>query len=1011
MVLEATGGETGTGGRTTDYESRTRTGVTGGVTGGNTGEGSRMAGTGGTRETNIGGTGMGTRDGKDDKSYTFATAGGNSGGYDRGHASASTTIPTSTVAREYVFEPGIKESNTNVKSYMAGPGAGSGISTGTIPGTVTGTGSGTRMYTAGRARADENAVPHGEVASGARGYSTGGDIPSSRAVGGVGILSTGKDVDRGTRTYPTGNGSAPVRITGDIGTSSHGGAVGSGEVFTPRAARDTDTSFYSRVGSSGTGFRAGEDALASRPRTDPDRLSYLKDTVASLGLGAEVRDGERSRLLGEVSRVTDLDMKSPSSGSTRPGTHRTGEAPSARTTTGQLHSNRDFSSGIGPSRGTGASTRRYTIGGDTYSVGIRGGGSSANRIGDITSTIGRATETTGDSDTRSHKKNRSADQRTPVGERRASYTGTRDQPSTLSYIKDVASTLGIGSGSGTGTKVNTNERSYTAGGDTSRTAGDGTYTTGGRMEESTLGALKGKAKDVATPDVRSGPVANTHTEGGGRAYTSGDTPSSRIGDSRTFVTGRDSTLSRTGGDSQTYATSGDTSTTKSSDTLSHTKDTTGRDTMPDAEYYRRDFTTRDTGTDIGPHTTSREYDIGSTTASGSGNTHGQGSRSCAVVGGASPSATTTMASTAQKSSYGKGFAPGSRPTDTPPTMETRSGAHMPDYENRETMTTGNQGASGNRTGRYTIIHPAKPTGDQARAEERIERETRRAGVEQRMEMDREQTGRQGSGERYIIEGGTSDREADRRRKEGETRTVQMPGSQPSRRFRDDASTKHDRIRLELEQELDDIAQEALRIAKGKRAARTTGATSPDQKYSPPISGDKEPIERKRDREDMARNITPPRDRQEARIPGDFDTQERHNRRIITSEAESSVRDDATTAFSQAQPGNPSREPILSNPERQQQQEPREREAEKSARESSMERHRTADVRTGSSPDGMRTTMRGSSEYKEQKADDSVRATEKKERDERKVTESQFEGDDGEGVGKGILRMVGGLLKT
>lgn len=945
MVLEATGGETGTGGRATDYESRTRTGVsrvTGGVTGGNTGEGSRMAG---TRETNIGGTGMGTRNGKDDRSYTFATAGGNSGGYDRGHASASTTIPTSTVAREYVSEPGIKESNTNVKSYMAGPGAGSGISTGTIPGTVTGTGSGTRMYTAGRARTDENAVPHG------------------------------------------------------------------GEVSTPKAARDTDTSFYSRVGSSGTGFRAGEDALTSRPRTDPDRLSYLKDTAASLGLGAEVRDGERSRLLGEISRVTDLGMKSPSSGSARPVTHRTDEASSARTTTGQLHSNRDFSSGIGPSRGPGAGTRRYTIGGDTYSVGIRGRGSSADRIGDITSTVGMATETTGDSDTRPHKNNRSADQRTPAGKRRASYTGTRDQPSTLSYIKDIASTLGIGSGSGTGTKVNMDERGYAAGGDTSETAGDGTYITGGRMEESTLGALKDKAKDVATPNVRSGPVANTHTEGGGRAYTSADTPSSRIGDSRTFVTGRDSTLPRTGGDSQTYATSGDTSTTKSSDTLSHTKDTTGRDTMPDAEYYRRDFTTRDTGTGIGPHTTSREYDIGSTTGSGSGNTHGQGSRSCAVIGGVSPSATTTMASTVQKPSYSKGFAPGSHPTNTPPTMETRSGAHMPDYENRETMTTGNQGASGKRTGRYTIIHPAKPTGDQEWMEERTERETRKAGVEQRMEMDHEQTGRQGSGERYIIEGGTSDREADRRRKEGKTRTVQMPGSQPSRRFRDDASTKHDRIRLELEQELDDIAQEALRIAKGKRAARTTGATSPDQKYPPPISGDKEPIERKRDREDMARNITPPRDKQEARIPGGFDTQERHDRRIVVSEAESSVHDDAATAFSQAQPGKPSREPILLNPERQQQQEPREREVENAARESSMEHHRTADIRTGSNPDGMRTTMRGSSEYKEQRADDSVRATEKEGRDERKVTESQFEGDDGKGVGKGILKMVGGLLKT
>lgn len=919
------------------YESRTRMGP------------------GGTWETTIGGTGVGTgTSGRDDSGHTLATT---RGGYNMGHASASTTIPTSTVAREYVSEPGIKESNTNVKSYMAGPGAGSDIGTGTIPGT--GSGSGMHMHTAGGDRSVSRARA---------------DSPSSRAIGDVGTLSTGKDIDHGTRTYTIGNGATAARMTGDIGTSSYIKGVGSGEISTPSAARNTHMSSYSQdVGSSGTGLRASEDAFSSSPRMDSNRLSYIKEIAASLRLGAEVRSDERSHLPGEVSKVTAPGMTSYSGGSVRPGTYHTGEGSSATQVARQPYSNTDFSSVGGPSRGPGVGTRRYTVGGDTYSVGIRG---DAHSIGDIASTTGVATKTT---DSRSREDNRRVDQRTPTGGRRASYTGTKDQSSTLPHIKDAASPLSIGSGSSSGSYLTT------------------------KMEDkSTLGDLKDKAKDVAT-SVGPGFVADTRTRGDERAYKSGDTPSTRIGDSRTPITGGDSTLSRMGGDPQTYAMSGDTSTTRPSDSLSYIKETAGissggigtgpgygptsttaritlapgrgteRDTKPDAEYY------------------SRGHD---------------------------------MVGTAQAPSHSKDFAPGSSGTyaDTPLTMETRSG-----YKNKEAVTTGNQDASGRlRAEGHTTIHLARVMEDQARAEKGTERDMRGAGiVEQRVGKEREQLGRQGVGERYIIGGsGVGDSGADSRRGEGETRTMQEPSGQPSKSFRDDASVKHDRIRFELEQELHEIEQEALRIAKGK--GKTTGVTSPGQKYSS-LVGSAEPTERKRDREDMAPIST--RDRQEARIPGDFDTQERYNRGIFVGEAESSVhnraqrsakeiRDDAATTSSQVQPGKPSREPIPLDFEQRQQQELHEREVEKAARESSMERHRTAGLdRTGSGPGGMRTTMRDSPEYREQRASDSGRATtsEKEERDERGVTESRFEEDDDEGSKRGFLERaadkMGNLLKT
>lgn len=962
MVLEATGGETRANGRPIGYESRTRTGVsgvTGGLTGGGTDEGhhrgyssivaGRGSGTGGARETTIGGTGMGTMGTRD----RDATTGGSGGVYDRGHASAtSTAIPTSTVAREYVSEPGIKESNTNVESYMTVPGAGSGIGTGTITGTGTGTGSGTRMYTAGggssdiRGRTDENVVTRGKN------------------------LSIGKGVDHGARTYTIGDGTTATRITGDIDPSSYGRNLGSGEI--------------------------------SRPRAGSGGLSYLKDTAASFGLGAVSHSGERSHPPGEASRVMEPGLKPYSSSGAGPRTYRTGKDPR---TTEELYS-KDFGSGAGPSRGPSAGMRRYTIGGDTYAIGIRRGDSSVDRTGDLTSTMEGATKITGDLSSRSPEDSRRTTLKTSARDRRASYTGTGDQPSTLSYIKDVVSNLHIGPGSGTSTGADRDERSYTSSGGTPKT-GDETYATGGGTEKTTLGTLKDKAKDVAST-VGIGPGSGTDTRTGKdkQTYASGDTSSTRVGDSRTFVTGGDSTLSKIGGDSRAYTTGGDTSTTKAGDTSSYIKDT--------------GIGSVGTGT--------RGYDTSSGSGFDSGNTYGQGSRSY-VAGG--DSSMETRANTKQAPFYSKDFARSSHPTiskytDTPSTVETRSGGYVPGYEDRGTRSTGDQDGSGKmRMERYIIIHPGKAMGDQTQAEGRMERE---AGVEQQMERGHEQPGRQGTEQRYII-GGSKSMEADRRRKEVETRTMQEYGSQPSN-VRDDASAKHDRIRLDLEQELYNIEQEALRIAREKGAATST--TGSGQKYSSLVSESQEPIERRRSREDMARissrDVTPSRGK-EARIPGDFDSQERYDRDVVVGKAESSarsrpryssqeVRGEAAATSSQAQLENPPREPIGLNLEQRQQQETREREVEKAARESSMERHRTADLaRTGSGPGGMRTTMRGSPEYKEQKASDSERAavSERGREDERGAVESRFEGDDDEVTKKGILERaadkMGHLLKT
>lgn len=896
MAPEAAGG---TGNRVTGYKYRARAGASG-VTGGNrsggtgeeqyrghasiTGKGS---GTGGAQETMLGGTG--TAGGRDDRSYALDTTRGNGGGYNRGHAPATsttiptfTTIPTSTVTREYVSEPGIKESNTNVEFYMTGPGAGSSIGTGTIPGIGTGTGSGTRMHTAGGdssatiERRDESEVPRGEN------------------------LSTNKGVDYGTRKYTIGDGATAARMAGDIGTSSHG--------------KD--------VGSSSTGLRIGEDSFASRPRTDSGGLSYLKETARSLGLGAAVGGGERPDIPGENPPVTRTVGES----------YNKGSAPGAR----PIH---------GPSTGT----RRYTIGEDTSTIRIPRSDLSTSKTGNLPSTAGE-----GDLSTRSREDSRRAALIASAGRRRASHTGTRDQSSTLSYIKDVVSDFHIGSGFGDSTDAGKNERSHITSGDTSGTS-HRAYTTG----DGYLATKTGKGKDVATTiDIGSGFGTNARTGKDEQAYASGDNPSTRIGASRTFVTSKDSTLSKTSGTPRLYNPGGDISTTKPGDIPSYIKDA---------------------GTGAGTDTTP----------------------------------------------YSKDFAPSPRPSPgtyagAPPIMETRSDAYMPSHQDKETKSTSNLDGNGKmRMGRYTIIHPLTAAEGHTEVEKRMEQEAGRA----------DQIGRDRDTGRHITEGyrGMSDMAADHGRREGETRTAQEYGSQPSSSVRDDASAKHDRIRLDLEQELREIEQEALEISRGKDTATSTAGSG--QKYSSLVSEHQAPIERKRIREDMAhvssRNITPPRKTQETRIPGDFDSQERYDRDIAVGEVEppargraQEVRDEAADTSSQVQLEPPPRQPTVPNLEQQQQQETYEREAEKAARESSMERHRTADLaRTGSGPGGMRTTMRGSPEYKEQKASGTGQATasEKGVGDERGVTESRIEGDDDYGAKKGIFERaadkMGNLLHS
>lgn len=888
--------------------------------------------------TGRGTNGMGTSGGRG-STTTSRTGTGTGGDYDRGYP----TTTTSNVGRDTVMlsSPGIKEPNTNISSYMTDPGASS--RSGTISGTGYGTGSGTRTYTAAgdspvtRTR-DESMVPRDESGSSSRAYTVGGDLSGTRKPGDLNAGSYSRDFAPGTGTglrsrsleHPTGR-EAPRADSGGLSYMQ-------------------DTA--SRFGLGSNGSRASEGAPSATGKmadTVANTASYIKDTAkdaaSGLGLTSGSGAGSDDRAAGGDSSV----VKTITDTAAGTASYVKDTAKGAATGIGLTSSGTD-TSGAGPGYGG-----RTTSGGDTsvtrtMADTAAGTGSyiadTAKSVASGVGLTGAGTETDTETARTGH------DERTSGGDTSVTKTMADTAANTGSYIADTAKNMasGVGLTSGTGT----DDRTSTTGRDSSAKADEG---------HGTLSYIK----DVAS---KAGLGSRTSTEkrdrdsGGESSITK--TVTDTAADAGSYITDTAknaasgiglTSSTRTAHDNRTATPDEDTSITKkmtntAADTASYVADTakgaastvgltssSGPGSRPesDAEYYRKDL---GPGPEIkdGSGKEAHRYDTGSGTGPGSGNNDDYSSM---------PGAYTES-------------------RRNPP------GGGDPSFPGGQ----GGEGA-GRRAGeRYTITHPGQAANrdrdEQARVEERMDRE--------QMERDR---GSRGAGERYTITHGN--RETNRQT--GGDRTEEY-GSQP-RTVRDDTARKHDQTRQELEQELHDVEQEALRIARGKntRATSSTYSTpSPTRKYSPHVDEAQEPTERKRGREEMGS--------QEAR------------------------RDDATTTSdiqTEKIPGG--LEPILPNLE--QQQALHEREVEESARESSMERHRTSDLASGSGPGGMRTTMRDSPDYADQKADTNARVvTSEKEREEevRKRIQSQFEGDgDEDGDKKSFLGRaadkVGHMLKT
>lgn len=640
-------------------------------------------------------------------------------------------------------------------------------------------------------------------------------------------------------------------------------------------------------------------------------------------------------------------------------------------------------SGSGTGKGTNTGSRSYTIGEGpsiTRSRDYAVGGDSNSRVGDRTTSattggIGTSRTGAGPSDTGTHS---------GTGEGPSAARSSVDSAgSRLSFLGETAASLGLSHELRPGCVTRAGEQDHTT-----------RDTSTGTTDESTLESIKNKAKDVAA-SVGIGAGAGTDT--GPRAHDKGEDTS-------------------TGG------------------TLSHIKDTAsriglgssagtggGNDKGENTSAGTRTYTI---GGESYTTDKSRGYDVGSGIGFGSGNTYGQSSQGY-----------TTADDTAALKGAGS--------------VSYRAGAYLSGHGDESVERVG-KGLE-----RHTIMHPGQATNrdreEKARVEERVNREkaegerverervereraerervereradrermdrermdrergqggvggerhvnnrsislprsksgrkeTEAGKMEQKMERDREQSSREAAGERYTIGHGRSigDGGSDRTRRDEARRMEQ--GGQP----REDAPPKHNRVRLDLEQELRDTEREALRIAKGKGIEKPADVTSPAQKYSSLVNEGPESTERKRGREDMARissrDVTPTG--RQVHIPGEFDTQE-------------DLHDNAPEKLTRAL------EPTPLNREQQQQQEAREREVEKAARESSMERHRTADLdRVGTGPGGMRTTMRDSPEYIGQKGDT-------------REEESRFEDDDDDySTRRSILGRaadkMGNLLKT
>lgn len=392
----------------------------------------------------------------------------------------------------------------------------------------------------------------------------------------------------------------------------------------------------------------------------------------------------------------------------------------------------------------------------------------------------------------------------------------------------------------------------------------------------------------------------------------------------------------------------------------------------------------------GSNTAPRGYSIGTGTGFGSGNSYNPRSRSRGMPG--------SFDDGYNNSSNIVGMdGGGARRANS---VSYRGGAYISGHDSHDNVirdtekvpfNTSRDGEDKTRMGRREI---------QDRDMVEHEQKEHERAMRERMDRERNDPNRTGAlperrsspGERYVItgDGGAAMLDPSPQGMPAMVRTHDVAGP-TGNAPRDDANSKAERLRGELEKEMQDTQNEALRLARERNTRQPSGTNSsqkiasPGQKYSSLVSQDPGPLDDKRSGDEGMGNI-----------PGSF---------------ENTRRSDATNT----QDNNP----VRANLEMQQAE--REREPERSARRSSMDRHRATDTGHGSGPGGMMTTMRNDSEYRDQKLDDTGRlVTDERQReyDVREKIESQFEGDDDDDdeirrkslLGRAASKM-GNLLKT
>ncbi|KAH0610232.1 uncharacterized protein H6S33_011759 [Morchella sextelata] len=410
----------------------------------------------------------------------------------------------------------------------------------------------------------------------------------------------------------------------------------------------------------------------------------------------------------------------------------------------------------------------------------------------------------------------------------------------------------------------------------------------------------------------------------------------------------------------------------------------------------------------GSNTVPRGYSIGTGTGFGSGNSYNPHPRSRGMPGSFDDSYNNSYNTVGMDGG-------GSRRANS---VSYRGGAYISGHDSHDNPTreaeevpwnTGRDGEDKTRMGqrlprenldRDRIEHEQKE--HERTMRERTERDMQHARMD-RERMDRErndpnQTGawperRRSLGERYVItrDGGAAMLDPSPQGMPAMARIYEVAGPVGSAP-RDDANLKAERLREELEKEMQDTQNEALRLARERSTGEPLGTNNsqkivgPGQKYSSLVSQDPGPLDVKRSGGETGH------------IPGAFENNKRSG----------------ATNTQEARLNNP----LSANLEQQQAE--RERESERFVRRSSMDRHRATDTGHGSGPGGMMTTMRNDSEYRDQKLDDTGRVVtneRQREHDVRENIESQFEGDDDDDeirrkslLGRAASKM-GNLLKT